>query len=212
MLTKDQIAMAEEKCLEVVNTRKHHDFYHPVFARILGQYGAERTWRCATDLLLYKGDQWDRLMSSGVSSELCDVRNFISASQYNGVSQTTEFSRYVVALVLEHWLSSNAPKSQNQTPLHEATALIESAISRMQRIDSILTKETAMSLKIETKTFVNGAEIAKMNVEGLVTIIRQTEDEIRSLEALESKPKKVVNKIEELKAGLAKLVEHADAE
>lgn len=94
--------------------------------------------------------------------------------------------------------------------LKKASAHLASHVDNL--VFNQLTKEKVMSLKIETKTFVNGDEIAKLSVEALVSLIRRTEDEIRSLEALESKPKKVVAKIEELKAGLAKLVEFADAE
>lgn len=108
-----------------------------------------------------------------------------------------------------------APSKSSQQILAEADAAIAKANATLASVDARFKstqKEPAMSIKIETKTFVNGAEIAKMTVEELVSLIQRTEDEIKKLEALANKPKKVLKRIEELQTGLAELVKFADAE
>lgn len=70
-------------------------------------------------------------------------------------------------------------------------------------------KETVM-LKITHATYVNGTDVKTLSVDALVGLISTTEKEIEKLEALGSKPKKVLKKIEDLKEGLAELVKIAD--
>lgn len=94
--------------------------------------------------------------------------------------------------------------------VRENTGSIFADASNIPRI--IIPKETAMSLKIETKTFVNGSDVKLLTVESLVSLISSTEAEIEKLKKLNSKPKKVIARIAELEEGLATLVKHADAE
>lgn len=100
------------------------------------------------------------------------------------------------------------PCSEIQEPHYLDRAIAEQ--KAYYAVQSIVNKKEPVMLKIETKTFVNGAEISKLTVEQLVDLITGTETEITKLQALKSKPKKVLAKIEELQEGLARLVEEAD--
>ena len=66
-------------------------------------------------------------------------------------------------------------------------------------------------LKITTKTLINGDDIAKKSDDELFEAIAQAEAEIAKLNATQCKPKALVAKIEELKAGIAALAAHMDA-
>lgn len=73
------------------------------------------------------------------------------------------------------------------------------------------TQEQSIMLKITTKTLINGDDIAKKSDDELFEAVAQAEAEIAKLNAIQSKPKALVAKIEELKAGIAALVSHMDA-
>ena len=66
-------------------------------------------------------------------------------------------------------------------------------------------------LNITTKTLINGDDIAKKSDDELFEAIAQAEAEIAKLNAIQSKPKALVAKVDELKAGIAALVSHMDA-
>lgn len=108
-----------------------------------------------------------------------------------------------------------AEQKKFRQELDEITATIatenEKILAREHYLNNLpfKTKETVM-LKIETKTYVDGREIAKLTADDLVTIIAQAEAEIEKLNKLKNQPKKVKDKIAELEAGLAALIEHAD--
>lgn len=72
-------------------------------------------------------------------------------------------------------------------------------------------KEQPIMLQITTKTLINGEDIAKKSDGDLFDAIAQAEAEIVKLEAIKTKPKALLAKIDELHAGIAALVTHMDA-
>lgn len=66
-------------------------------------------------------------------------------------------------------------------------------------------------LKITTKTLINNVDIADKTNDQLFDAIAQAEAEITKLNAIKSKPKALVAKIDELSAGIAALVAHMDS-
>lgn len=71
-------------------------------------------------------------------------------------------------------------------------------------------KETIM-IKIENKTFFNGADISAYSDDALFGKIQEAEKELERLEAIKNKPKKLEKKIADLKEGIKALVEAVDA-
>lgn len=76
--------------------------------------------------------------------------------------------------------------------------------------------ETAMSTTpaipaIETRTFIFGDNAANMTDEQIFAGIAKIEAEIKKLDGVENKPKKLQAKIDAMKADIAKLVEYVDA-
>lgn len=73
-------------------------------------------------------------------------------------------------------------------------------------------KEDTMSIiKIETKTFVNGTDISTWQNGDIYDLIAKQEAEIKKLEAIENKPKRLQAEIEQRKAGITALVAELDA-
>ena len=74
------------------------------------------------------------------------------------------------------------------------------------------TSETTMTKLIEIKTLINGQDISTMEDRDLYRVIAKTEQEIKQLEAIEHKPKKLVKLIEDLKRDIGTLVALIDNE
>lgn len=77
-------------------------------------------------------------------------------------------------------------------------------------------KEPAMTatkspIVITTKTFVNGQDIAELADSSVYSLIAQQEADIKELEKIEAKPKKLVAEIDKRKAGIAALVAYLDS-
>lgn len=225
MITADKIEKAEARCIELANDGPAHATYSKYFEAALIKYGAAHLRSIATDCCEGLWNVAGKCAEH--NSWVLDIRTKHGFERYNGKNHDTEFSRMVFGYVLDHWLRSNAcstpspaekqmmEESVPYTPIKDDPAPpshLDRAIAEQRSYYSSTTKETAMSLKIETITFVNGSDISKLTVDSLVSLISSTEKEIEKLEALNSKPKKVLAKINELKTGLAELVKHADAE
>lgn len=77
------------------------------------------------------------------------------------------------------------------------------------------TKETIMTtasiIEITTKTLINGIDIATMGDSAIYSTIANQEAEIKKLEAIENKPKRLVAEIEKRKAGIKALVDFLDS-
>lgn len=67
------------------------------------------------------------------------------------------------------------------------------------------------AIKITTKTFAGNTDIAEMTDSQIYGLISMQEAEIKGLEAIENKPKRLVAEIEARKAGIAALVAHLDS-
>jgi hypothetical protein len=72
-------------------------------------------------------------------------------------------------------------------------------------------KDTSMTIKIESKTFFNGVDLATYTDDQLFGKISEAEKEVERLEAIVAKPKKLVKKIQELKDGIDALAAAIDA-
>jgi len=84
------------------------------------------------------------------------------------------------------------------------------AESQPQPINS--TQEPAMTAPtIETKTFIQGEDAANLSDAQIFAKISSLEGQITKLDAIKTKPKKLVKVIEDLQADIAKLVEFVDA-
>jgi hypothetical protein len=66
------------------------------------------------------------------------------------------------------------------------------------------------SMKIENQVLVNGRELSTLSNQELITMIRQTEDEIRGLEQLTTKSEHITNSIETHKKSCAQLAGFLD--
>ena len=74
------------------------------------------------------------------------------------------------------------------------------------------TQEPAMTAPtIETKTFIQGEDAANLTDAQIFAKISSLEGQITKLDAIKTKPKKLVKVIEDLQADIAKLVEFVDA-
>lgn len=106
------------------------------------------------------------------------------------------------------------PESEPTTSPAEIAEHIDSAISHLTRVSNSL-KEILMSkteiIKIETKTFVNGVDIATMDDADVYALIATQEAQIKELDKIETKPKKLTAEIEKRKAGVQALVDYLDS-
>lgn len=91
---------------------------------------------------------------------------------------------------------------------------IDSAISHLTRVSNSL-KEILMNkteiIKIETKTFVNGVDISTLDDASVYALIATQEAQIKELDKIETKPKKLTAEIEKRKAGVKALVDYLDS-
>lgn len=71
-------------------------------------------------------------------------------------------------------------------------------------------KENPVSIKVETKTFVNGTDVKTLTTDQLYGYIATAENEIKKLEGLKNKPRKLQERIDELQNGIDKLIEAVD--
>lgn len=213
MITKELMDKAAVRCLEIVNDGKCHAKYHPVFKQQLDTYGAEALRQAAA---FAKQGKWGWLNGTWPTTETgkwTSLRAQCEMAGYEGVTQ----SRVVFGLVLEHWLSSNVsapakpvpPWAEQCKPSNQPVTYEEICNTLDKLAPQGTPKETVM-LKITHATYVNGTDVKTLSVDALVGLISTTEKEIEKLEALGSKPKKVLKKIDELKEGLAELVKIAD--
>lgn len=66
-------------------------------------------------------------------------------------------------------------------------------------------------IEITTKTFLNGVDLATRPDAEIYDAIAQQEADIKTLEAINAKPKRLVAEIEKRKAGIAALVAFLDS-
>lgn len=88
---------------------------------------------------------------------------------------------------------------------------LKRVVTRAMRVHRSTKKEPeAMSIKITNRTLVNGQDISNYTDEQLFGLIRNAEGEIKTLNAIENKPQRLVRRIQELHDGVASLVKLLD--
>lgn len=101
----------------------------------------------------------------------------------------------------------------DKAPLQEFDeVVIDSAVSQPITLTfpEILMNKTDI-IKIETKTLVNGVDVATMDDSEVYSLIRAQEALIEDLDKIKTKPKKLVAEIEKRKAGIQALVDYLDS-
>lgn len=90
--------------------------------------------------------------------------------------------------------------------------IIDSAVSQPTPLtfQEILMNKTDI-IKIETKTYVNGTDVATLSDSEIYSLIAAQEAQVEELEKIKTKPKKLVNEIEKRKAGIQALVDYLDS-
>lgn len=73
-------------------------------------------------------------------------------------------------------------------------------------------KENTMKLELTTRHFLNGKDISEITLAQLYQTIGHAEQDIRELEKIENKPKRLVKEIEKRKTDLKALVDFLDAQ
>ena len=137
-----------------------------------------------------------------------------------GIPATNEYSIKDL-LELKFWLDEVKYPNTQPLGLSEPTTSpveiaehIDSAISHLTLVSNSL-KEILMNktevIKIETKTFVNGVDIATMDDASVYALIATQEAQIKELDKIETKPKKLTAEIEKRKAGVQALVDYLDS-
>lgn len=76
--------------------------------------------------------------------------------------------------------------------------------------NSTTKKENTMQLKLTTRHFLNGKDVADLHLSQIYEAISQAESQIRELEKIENKPKRLVKEIDQRRADLKALVEFLD--
>lgn len=106
------------------------------------------------------------------------------------------------------------PEREVTTLPAEIAAHIDNAVSHLTRVSNSL-KEILMNkteiIKIETKTFVNGVDISTMEDSDVYALIATQEAQIKELDKIETKPRKLTAEIEKRKAGVKALVDYLDS-
>lgn len=101
----------------------------------------------------------------------------------------------------------------DKAPLQEfGGVIIDSAISQpiTPTYQEILMNKTDI-IKIETKTYVNGTDVATLSDSEIYSLIAAQEAQVEELEKINTKPKKLVAEIEKRKAGIQALVDYLDS-
>lgn len=70
----------------------------------------------------------------------------------------------------------------------------------------------ATPLKITTKTYINGQDVASLTNSEIFDLITQQENEIEKLKQIKAQPKKLVKELAERQAGIAALVTYLDSQ
>ncbi len=110
--------------------------------------------------------------------------------------------------------SSTTAATQTTTEKKEQLEAISTAKRRFDLLTTVATakkKETEQMLKIETKTYVDGADASKLSQDQIFDMIARAEKEIVRLEGITSKPRALTAKIKGLHEGIGGLVKISDA-
>ena len=115
--------------------------------------------------------------------------------------------------LLEFWLDRvKYPVPDKAPPQEFGEVIIDSAVSQPTplTVQEILMNKTDI-IKIETKTYVNGTDVATLSDSEIYSLIAAQEAQVEELEKIKTKPKKLVAEIEKRKAGIQALVDYLDS-
>lgn len=114
------------------------------------------------------------------------------------------YSEEVFGYHFEQWCGiDNPPPSSKEAYQDNATKYAAKPIKKEP--------ETMKSIEIIKKTLINGTDITTMSDNDLFTKIAQAEAEVKALEEIEAKPKKLVARITEIKKSITDLVKLMDS-
>lgn len=153
----------------------------------------------------------------GLRAKIVDIREYgvrlRPLSGGNKILSIYTYPAYGLQLVLEGHGENSAPFENPPTYTNED--IVQQGVPPTLQFTSnpeepqMATEAPAM-IRIEHKTFVNGTDVTTLSTEAIVCIIYESEQQIDRLNALRTKPKRVLSKIDELQAGINKLVELVD--
>jgi hypothetical protein len=131
-----------------------------------------------------------------------------------------QFPQVAAAVEAAYGTQAKQPKQPIAAVMYN---LETSHIDRIERIDQLLseisttltqpediTMNAPTILTVETRTFVNGEDVAKMSDSQVYDLIAAQEAAIEKLNEIKAKPKKLVDEIAKRQAGIAALVAHLD--
>lgn len=98
-----------------------------------------------------------------------------------------------------------APYLSNTVPADDTT------LDQPQPTKEAIMTTTTNAIEITTKTLINGQDIKGLTDSQIYSLIADQEAEIKKLEAIENKPKRLVAEIEKRKAGIKALVDYLDS-
>ncbi len=135
----------------------------------------------------------------------------------NGVLNQLSYLRCLCfdSVLCKYFVTKHSPQ-QTHVELKQETDQHTAAAAEIFSNLSDSLKETTMSktteiIKIETKTLVNGVDIATMENSQIYSLIASQEAEIAELEKIKNKPKKLKAEIEKRQEGIDALVAHLDS-
>lgn len=104
------------------------------------------------------------------------------------------------------------PVPDKAPPQEFGEVIIDGAVSQptTPTYQEILMNKTDI-IKIETKTYVNGTDVATLSDSEIYSLIAAQEAQVEELEKIKTKPKKLVAEIEKRKAGIQALVDYLDS-
>ncbi len=160
------------------------------------------------------------LAKSGILGHDADDREHLRRyfDDTYGIQATTSYAIQGLP-ILEFWLDGvkHPPVNRDAEPTTSPVEIaehIDSAISHLTHVSNSL-KEILMNkteiIKIETKTFVNGVDISTLDDASVYALIATQEAQIKELDKIETKPKKLTAEIEKRKAGVKALVDYLDS-
>lgn len=134
------------------------------------------------------------------------------------VTKLTEHFRFLYRQDLgdfkyQYVISTHAVQRELELSVKDHTT---KAQQHFDKVDVALTeKEPIMNktaiIEVTTKTLVNGTDVKELDDSAIYDLIAQQEAEIKRLEAIENKPKKLVAEIEKRRAGIKALVDYLDS-
>jgi len=138
--------------------------------------------------------------ASGIVAKLANELHFLQRQDLGDYKCQYVISPHAVRRELELSVKDHTTKAQQH----------------FNKVDAALTKKEPIMnktaiIEVTTKTLVNGTDVKELDDSAIYDLIAQQEAEIKRLEAIENKPKKLVAEIEKRRAGIKALVDYLDS-